>query len=295
LTGTNVEVWIREHVQPAGAIELAHARPWGTVLRVPVAGGVAWCKACAAVQTFEPRLTAALADRWPGRLPELIAHDEERGWLLLADAGEPLGIGGDPAPWLELLPRYAELQRGETMHTDQHLSGGVPDRRLAQFPALYEQLLCHASLLGSEELARLRAFRQRFGELSAELDARGIPDTIQHDDLHGANVYRRDGELRILDWGDSCVSHPFRTLYVTLEHLFLPRGDPWLGRLRDAYLEPWGPPAELQETYALAERLGPFGHVFKSLPLLETIPKAEQLLYLSDFTPTLAACAAAAG
>jgi hypothetical protein len=155
-------------------------------------------------------------------------------------------------------------------------------------------MLSHASSLGSEDLARLRAFMKRFGELCAELDARGIPATIQHDDLHGANVYRRGVDLRILDWGDSCISHPFRTLYVTFEHLFLPRDDPWLDRLRDAYLEPWGRPAELRETYALVERLGPFGHVFKSLPLLDTIPKAEQALYLSDLEPTLVACAAAA-
>jgi hypothetical protein len=295
LPGKDVEAWICKHVQPTGAIELALARPWGTVLRVPVAGSSAWFKACAPAQKFEPRLTDALAERWPDRLPEVIAHDEERAWLLLADAGEPLGIGGDPAPWLDLLPRYAELQRAEAVHTDQHLIGGVPDRRLAKFPTFYEEMLSHASSLGTEKLARLRAFTQRFGELSAELNARGIPETIQHDDLHGANIYRRDGELRILDWGDSCVSHPFRTLYVTFEHLFLPHGDPWLARLRDAYLEPWGQPAELREAYALAERLGPFGHVFKSLPLLDTIPKAEQPLYLSDFTSTLAACAAATG
>jgi hypothetical protein len=282
-------------VQPTDAIELALARPWGTVLRVPIAGGIAWFKACAPVQKFEPRLTAALADRWPGRLPEVIAHDEQRAWLLLCDAGESLGVGGDPAPWLDLLPRYAELQRGESVHIDEHLAGGVPDRRLATFPKLYERMLSRASSLSSGELARLRAFTQRFGELSAELGARGIPETVQHDDLHGANIYRRDGELRILDWGDSCVSHPFRTLYVTFEHLFLPRDDPWLARLRDAYLEPWGRPAELRETYALAERLGPFGHVFKSLPLLDTIPKAEQPKYLPDLVPTLAACAAATG
>jgi hypothetical protein len=291
----DVEAWIREHVQPTGAIELALARPWGTVLRVPLAGGIAWFKACAPVQRFEPRLTAALAARWLDRLPEVIAHDEARAWLLLADAGEPLGIGGDPAPWLDLLPRYAELQRGEAAHTDQHLAGGVPDRRLAKFPTLYEETLSRASSLSSEELVRRRAFTQQFGELSAELDARGIPETIQHDDLHGANIYRRDGELRILDWGDSCVSHPFRTLYVTFEHLFLPRDDPWLARLRDAYLEPWGQLAELRETYALAERLGPFGHVFKSLALLDTIPKAEQPENLPDLAPTLAECAAATG
>jgi hypothetical protein len=290
-----IEAWIGEQVQPTAAIELALARPWGTVLRVPIVGGVAWFKACAPVQSFEPRLTAALSERRPDLLPEVIAHDEERAWLLLADAGEPLGIGGDPAPWLDLLPRYAELQHAEAVHTDRHLAAGVPDRRLARFPTLYEEMLSHASSLGSEDLARLRAFTKRFGELCAELDARGIPATIQHDDLHGANVYRRDADLRILDWGDSCISHPFRTLYVTFEHLFLPRDDPWLGRLRDAYLEPWGRPAELRGTYALVERLGPFGHVFKSLPLLDTIPKAEQALYLSDLAPTLAACAAAAG
>jgi hypothetical protein len=248
------------------------------------------------MQEFEPPLTAALAERWPRLLAEVIAHDEQRAWLLLADAGEPLGIGGDPAPWLDLLPRYAELQRDEAAHTSDHLATGVPDRRLARFPALYEEMLSHAaSSLGSEELERLRTFEQPFGELCVELSARGIPETIQHDDLHGANVYRRDGDPRILDWGDSCISHPFRTLYVTFVHLFLPPGDPWLSRLRDAYLEPWGDVAELRETYALAERLGPFGHVFKSLPLLETLSEREQHLYLSDLVPTLAACAAAAG
>jgi hypothetical protein len=50
--------WIRAHVKPVGAIETAHERPWATVLRVPLANGVAWFKACAPVQAFEPRLTA---------------------------------------------------------------------------------------------------------------------------------------------------------------------------------------------------------------------------------------------
>jgi hypothetical protein len=281
-------------VQPTGAAALVLARPWGTVLRVPVAGGVAWLKACAPVQKFEPRLTAFLASRWPDRLPEVIAYNEEPPRLLLGDAGSPLGIGGDPTPWLELLPRYAELQRTEAAHADEHLVGGVPDRRLAKFPALYKTMLARASSLSSGELAQLRAFTKRFSELCAELRARGIPETIQHDDLHGANIYRRDGELRILDWGDSCISHPFRTLYVTYEHLFLSRDDPWRTRLRDAYLEPWGQSSELRESFALAERLGPFGHVFKSLPLLDTIPTPEQSRYLPDLAPTLAACAAAA-
>ena len=35
------EAWIRAHVEPAGAIETAHQRPWATVLRVPRAWLVA--------------------------------------------------------------------------------------------------------------------------------------------------------------------------------------------------------------------------------------------------------------
>ncbi|MGH3049267.1 MAG: hypothetical protein ACRDLK_03840, partial [Gaiellaceae bacterium] len=103
-----IERWIREQVEPVGPIELVHERPWSTVRRVPLAGGAAWCKACAAVQAFEPRLTAALAARRPGSVPAVLAWDEPRAWLLLADTGRPLGVGGDPAPWLVALPRYAE-------------------------------------------------------------------------------------------------------------------------------------------------------------------------------------------
>jgi hypothetical protein len=51
---------IRSHVEPVGAIETSHERPWATVLRVPLADGVAWFKSCAPVQAFEPRLTAGL-------------------------------------------------------------------------------------------------------------------------------------------------------------------------------------------------------------------------------------------
>ncbi len=43
----------------------------------------------ATVQAFEP-LTAELSGRWPDRVPEVLAFDEERGWLLLADAGRPI-------------------------------------------------------------------------------------------------------------------------------------------------------------------------------------------------------------
>src|SRR5712691_5405330 len=153
------EDWIRAHVEPVGAIETARDRPWATVLRVPLAHSVAWFKACSPVQAFEPRLTAGLFARWPDRVAEVLGHDEERAWLLLADAGTPIGaIGNPPEAWLSVLPLYAELQRGEAAHTNDHLAHRVPDLRVATLPARYEELLELDLQLETDELGRLQRF-----------------------------------------------------------------------------------------------------------------------------------------
>jgi hypothetical protein len=61
--------------------------------------------------------------------------------------------------------------------------------------------------------------------------------------LHDGNVYVDARRLRIIDWGDAVVSHPFSTLRVTLDvvadRLNLPADAPALARIRRAYLEPW--------------------------------------------------------
>jgi hypothetical protein len=290
-----VEAWVAGHVDLTGPLELVHKRPWGSVWRAPAPGGLAWVKVCAPAQAFEPRLTAALASRWPGLLPEVLAHDGQRGWLLLADGGKRLGFGVGPEPWLSLLPAYAELQRGEAAHVAEHLDGGVPDRRLTSFPSLYQEMLAHDLPLSTADSVRLRAFGPGFTRLCEELEAAGTPATMQHDDLHGNNIYPYNDGTRILDWGDSCVSHPFLTLFVTYLHLEtmegLPRGDHSFGRVRDAYLEPWGRPSELRETFELAQRLGPFAHVFKELRVLDAIPERERH-FVRDLPDTLARCIA---
>jgi hypothetical protein len=242
---------------------MAHERPWATVWRVPLADGVAWFKACAPVQAFEPRLTAALYARWPDRVAEVLAYDEECAWLLLADAGQPIReLGNPPETWLAALPRYAALQRGETAHAAEHLAHGVPDLRLALLPERYQDLLGRDLPLERAETERLRAFLPRFTELCDELAAHDVPETVQYDDLHMANVYADGGRLRVLDWGDSSISHPFGSLVVTFRFLEeingLPPADPWFARLRDAYLEPWG--RGLAGTFALALRVATFAH-----------------------------------
>ena len=272
------ESWIRTHVEPAGPIELTHDRPWSRVLRVPVDGGGVWFKECGPVQAFEPRLSSELAGRWPELVAEVLAHDEERAWLLTADAGTPLGVyGNPPEPWLELLPRYAELQRGEAAHADDHLAHGVPDLRVESFALRYDDLLARELPLDPDEIAALRSFAPRFAERATELAAVGIPPSVQHDDLHQANVYDRDGVLRVLDWGDSSVSHPFGSLIVTFRFLEEATGlapdDAWFPRLRAAYLEPWGP--GLGPALDLALRVTAFAHAFAWARQRDHLPEHE--------------------
>jgi len=257
------EDWIRQHVEMAGPIETTHDRPWSTVMRVPVVGGVVWFKACAPVQAFEPRLTADLYSRWPGRVTDVLAIDEARRWMLLGDAGIAVGKSGNPPEaWLTALPLYAELQKGEMAYADEHLGRGVPDLRMAALPAGYRRLLASELPIAKDDLDRLQVYAPRFDELCSVLAGMGIRESVQHDDLHMSNLYSDGGTFRIVDWGDSSIAHPFFSLAVTFRFLeelsHLAPDDPWFSRLRDAYLEPWG--SGLEETVDVAMRVGWFAH-----------------------------------
>ena len=284
------DAWIRAHVEPVGAIETVHRRPWATVRRVPLADGVAWFKACAPVQAFEPRLSAELFRRWPDRVAEVLAWDEARAWLLLADAGTPVGrLGNAPETWLAALPRYAELQRGEAGLARDHLAHGVPDLRVETLPERYEDLLRHDLPIDAHETGALRAFLPRFARLCDELAAVGLPSTVQHDDLHLANLYADGGRLRVLDWGDASISHPFASLVITFRFLEEVNGlaptDSWFARLRDAYLEPWG--GGLVDTFELALRVGTFAHTFAEVRHRDAIPRAARDEFDRDFRVNL--------
>ena len=144
-----------------------------TVLRVPLADGVAWFKACAPVQAFEPRLTArALRALARSRRPRCSAR-RGAGLAVARRRGhaDRRVVGNPPEAWLAVLPRYAELQRGEAGR-DEHLAHGVPDLRVATLPARYEDLLQHDLPLEATRSTAC-ALRPAFAELCAELVAHG--------------------------------------------------------------------------------------------------------------------------
>ena len=283
------ERWVRDLIPGAGPLRHVQTEPWAVVYRAETEGEPVWFKACSVRQAFEVPLTAALADRWPGVVTDVLAGDDDRRWLLMADAGRPLvGLGNPPQRWLELLPRYAELQVGEVARVATHLDRGVPDLRVERLPARYEELVRSPLPLDAAERAALEAFAPQFGELCDELADDGIGASIQHDDLHPYNVYLRHDALRVLDWGDASIAHPFFSLFETFRFLEVINGlgpdDPWFARLRDAYLEPWGvDPA----SFDLALRVGGFAHAIAWVDQRDALPEAERAKFDVGFDEIL--------
>ena len=275
--------WIEAQLQGAdlrrtGPIEQPHVRPWSTVLRVPTEAGLFYFKATAPVLGHEPALTAALA-RWrPDCLPELLATDLARGWLLMRDGGTPLRnlvrADGHLGRWRAVLPLLAELQMQMAGKVPALLALGALDRRLERLPGDYARLLDDTpSLLldqpdglSREAYTQLRALAPRLAEACHQLAAFGVPETLHHDDFHDGNIFVRGERLTFTDWGESGVAHPFMTTLVMLRGaaytLRLAPDDPAVLALRDGYLEPWerlAPRAVLLEACALAQWVGMVG------------------------------------
>lgn len=243
--------WIRDRLAElglaiTGRIEQPHLQPWSTVLRIPTTDGDLYFKASAPVQAFEVPLLAVLREDFADRLPEVLAYDVERAWMLMRDAGVPLRevvkTRRDVHHWLATVPLYAEIQIAAAQRVPGLVDLGVPDMRLARLPDVFDELVSRAALAANERAA-LGDLRPRLAALCEELAHDGIPETLQHNDLHFNNVLVRDGRHRIFDWGDSSISHPFQTMRITISFLKWTLGiegeDEIDRQVRDAYLEPW--------------------------------------------------------
>ncbi|MEU5539818.1 phosphotransferase [Streptomyces sp. NPDC020362] len=245
-------------------------RPWSVLVRVPVAGrGAVWFKANPPASGFEGALTAALA-RWvPEHVLEPLAVDAERGWSLLPDGGDlfrtVLERGRvEPRAWESLLSQYASMQRALVPHAREIVRLGVPSARAPELPEVFDKLLAQNAALRPEERARLEALRPRLVDWCTELAASGVPDSLDHSDLHDGQLFNPEpGRYTFFDWGDAAVSHPFCSLQVTARRACGRYGPEVLPRLRDAYLEPWTgagrTAAELRRAVRLAWRLSALG------------------------------------
>jgi aminoglycoside/choline kinase family phosphotransferase len=281
--------WIRAEaeqnsLQLTDEIKQNHAYAWSTVMRVPSSEGTLFFKATAGETIHEIALTQKMAGWFPDCLPDLIAVDTARGWMLMRDGGEQLRASIRPAkdvkPWEPVITRYAELQIGLAEHVDEILVLGIPDHRLAILPALYKQLLADTPSLmldqekglSSDDFQRLQNLTQRFEQICADLAAYAIPESVNHGDFHDGNVLVKDGRITFFDWGDADFTHPFvslRTFFVSME-IALDLDDyapptPEMIALRDRYLEQWQKFASKEDLLKAYHLSRPVASIVKTL------------------------------
>jgi hypothetical protein len=290
-----VHEWARDAATPRGTvrgeIEQFHVRPWSTVFRVPTTNGLLYLKCCGPTQSFEPRLTELLGREHPALVPDVVAVHPTEPWMLVADGGRRADAVYTGAAildaWREVLPRYAELERATTSHTDAALAVGTPDHRSGALVAGFARAIADEPSLSRErddritpeERSALERVVPAIDEACGQLASLGIGDTVQHNDLHQANLLIREGRAVVFDWGDACVSHPFLSLAVTLRFAASkvrasPDG-PEILALRDAYLEPWSDRAATSDLRAgadLARRLGEVSRVLTSRAVAAAYP-----------------------
>jgi aminoglycoside/choline kinase family phosphotransferase len=291
--------WIRTQaqqrsIQLTGEIEQPHAYAWSTILRVASSEGMLYFKATAPETIYEIALTARLAVWFPDCLPNIIASDSTRGWMLMHDGGDQLRASIRPTknvmPWEPVIVRYADLQIALAAHVDELLSLGLPDHRLSVLPALYSQLLTDEESLmidkekglTSADFQTLQTLKPRFQQICADLAACGIPESANHGDFHDGNVLLKDGRITFFDWGDTSVTHPFvslRTFFVSME-ISLEMEDwalptPEMLILRDRYLARWEGFASKEQLLKAYDLSRPVASIVKTLLWHEGITKME--------------------
>ena len=280
--------WIAEHV--AGS--WTQVRSWGlsNVLRI---NGDVYFKALAHSSTIrpagpdalpllfahEPLLLQKLSEDRPGSVPEPLAIDEKRAWMLLPDLGPPLAGEADIAVWIDALRGHARLQRSYADQSDRLLEFSCVDRRLAVLDAELHRLFGPnpaTDRLEPAERALLPRRAEQLREAITELAAIGVPETLLHGDLHPRNLAVRDGRVVAFDWTDAALAHPFLDLVTFFDKRSPVSMDP---RVRDAYLAEWeefASPADLRRALELAGELGALHQTMTCLHLLDHLSEPDR-------------------
>jgi hypothetical protein len=274
----------RRGSRPTGIWRQPHARVWSSTIGFETTEGRVWFKVNGSGSAYEAGLVALLGELSPGLAPEVIPYDRGRAWSLTRDGGPLLRSLVAPEAlwtyWERLLPKYADAQLALAQHRPRLLSSGTPYLGPAQLRLEYRRLLAELAVMPTEaggltkkQATALEHLLPTFDYWCAELAASSVPDSLQHDDLHSNNVCWPGkvydlSSVRILDWGDASVGHPFATMLATLNSIAFhagvqpgnrPMDDARVLRIRDAYLEPFtglGNRAELVRWVALARSTG---------------------------------------
>jgi hypothetical protein len=227
------------------------------------------------VFAHEPALMQWLSLRYPMNVPEVLAVDTGRGWLLQREAGSgamPLSEEREEEVWYRAVRRMAEIQIDSTRTVHDLRALGCPARQLdvlaRRLPRLCADtsvmMLGHPCGLTRREIERTAGLAPTLLALCEELASFDLPDCLDYGDLRAGNVFSTVTEPVYLDWSDSSISHPFFAVAALLDdavRLLPSTSREAVRRLRDSYLAPWrdvAPHDHLARAFDIARRIAPF-------------------------------------
>lgn len=257
-----LERWLGPALHAAGVHPVAPAvrdrvRFWSVVVRVETDAGRVWVKENAPSQGFEAALVDLVGRLVPDAVPPPLAVDSRHGRLATADLGLPMWHDERVPPledWVAVLQDYAGVQQVLTAHATAVLGAGVPvfPEQPGDVAAWVEGLVTASRALPpgdprrltDAETAGIEHGMPRIRDAAERLAASGVPASLQHNDLHLGNAFRRaGGAISFIDLGDSLWAHPFTAaripLWIMRNRLGLGADGPEVTRATDAYLEPW--------------------------------------------------------
>ncbi len=208
--------WIDDALATVGRARtgpVEQMRLWGisSVLRAPTREGGVWLKAAYPPFVSEPRTTRLVAQRFPDRVPVIVATNDAEGWTLLDDFGTSL-VGEDRqgAVGVAAVGSLVSMQKGFAGDTDALRDGGAVSRPLDRLPD--EVVAAFEHPIGPKPWRQDRDRRQAIVDQLRgavdRLERLGVPDSLIHGDFHSWNVADVDGRPVIFDWTDTAVGSP---------------------------------------------------------------------------------------
>lgn len=171
----------------------------------------------------------------------------------------------------DLLIRYAQLQIESRNQLDRLKQIGVTDTRLLEFDGDLIQWMASQNPSLVEKLKKC-LFHIR---------SSSVPMTLEHGDLHVGNIMSDGQVLKIIDWSEVSIAHPF----LSVAHLMNdPRFDFNRELLWHTYLCQWRSFAQmdvLEQTSILVTEFAWAYFAHRYYQIGKSMPKEESLVFLN--------------
>lgn len=259
------EIASRSGLDLVGSYDEVKASDLSIVQRIRMENGNLYFKSSGGISQFEGKLSQSLYSFDPRHTVEVIATHETKPWFIMNELlGIPLRQIKDKKVWKQCLQEYAYLQVKLSKQIDNYLEIGLPDRRMNVLKNEIQTYLNEMCLTGlnEEETKKILSLKSELLQMCDRMEGI-VPHSLDHGDLHSANIQWMNNHPVFFDWGDASVTHPFFSTRIFWNSLYdlIDSDLQWqetVEEFRPYYLEPWtefAPLHELEKLLLISDQL----------------------------------------